>query len=118
MRQTEALFAPTRYRKRRSELAVDKVVAALRRDDAWDPTHDAAAAQLRAAARAVDLAEYAATSEPAPYAAQCLAVCAREFREALASYGLAPGGVSANDPFTEFLASLDPDPAPDHRPPG
>lgn len=118
MRQTDALFPPARYRKRRAEVTVDKVIALLRRLDEWDIRHDAAAAQLRAAARAVDLAELAATTEPAPYAAQCLAVCSREFREALAAYGLAPGGVPANDPFAAFLESLDTDPAPDHRPPG
>lgn len=117
MKQTEALFAPGRYRKRRAELTVDKVIGRLRVNDQWDPAHDAAGSQLRAAARAVDLAEYAATLEPAPYAAQCLAVCSREFREALMAYGLAPGGAPTHDPFTEFLESLDTDPAQDHRPP-
>jgi hypothetical protein len=118
MRQTETLFAPGRYRKRRAELTVDRVIGRLRVADEWDASHDAAAAQLRAVARAVDLAEHAATLEPAPYAAQCLAVCAREFREALIAYGLAPGGAPTHDPFTDFLESLDHDPAAtDHPPP-
>ena len=117
MRQGDALFAPARYRKRRHEIQADKLLARLRVTDEWDPAHDLAGSQLRAMGRAVDLAEYTATAEPAPYAAQCLAVCARELRETLIAYGLAPGGAPGHDPFADFLESLDTDAAQDHRPP-
>lgn len=117
MRQEEALFAPGRYRKRRHELMADRLLARLRATDEWDPAHDLAASQLRAQSRAVDLAEYAAGVERTPYAAQCYAITARELRETLKDYGLAPGGAPGHDPFADFLESLDADAAQDHRPP-
>lgn len=117
MKQTETLFPPARYRTRRHETQVDKLLRRLRGLDEWDPTHDVAGSQLRAAARAVDLAELAATTDPSPYASQCYAICARELRDTLVAYGFAPGGAPTHDPFADFLESLDADTAKDHRPP-
>jgi hypothetical protein len=113
------LFEPPGWHKRRHELHADRVARALQLRDDWQPTHAAALSQLRASARAVDVAEYVATSEPSAYAAQTLAQCAREWRDTLAAYGLTPRQEATGDPFADFLASIagDDQPAPRDRPP-
>lgn len=114
------MFPPARYRKRRVERSADELIRWLRSSGEWDVRQGLAGSQLRAQARAVDLAEYAATAEPGPYAAQCYAMTSRELRETLIAYGLAPQGTAADDPISQLLADLDAsaDAATHHRPPG
>jgi hypothetical protein len=119
MPQNEGLFPPDTWVKHRHEIAADRAIRHRYETGEWTANeHGAAASNLRGIARAADLAEYAMTTERSPYSIGVAGGAHRELRETLIAYGLAPGGVAANDPFTDFLESLDRDPASeDHRPP-
>jgi hypothetical protein len=72
---------------------------------------------IRASARAVDAAEHIVDTQPSAYAAIALAQCATALAELLNRYGLAIGGSSERDSFSEFLRTLEDDPAAtDHTP--
>jgi hypothetical protein len=101
-----ALFDAPGWTKRRHERTADAVIRRLHDVGGWDHRYDLATSALRAAARAVDLAERVAMTEPAPYAAMVLAQTARELRETLAVYGLGLGGMPGGDGFDAFLAEI------------